>query len=97
MTQPVALFGQMCSGHGRYPPRPNAQASPDVFVNNLGVQRLSDTYIPHCTPGDGCHGAVVASGSSNIFVNGLPIARMGDALSCPSVIAGGSQDVFAGG
>lgn len=94
---PAALFGQSCSGHDCFPPRPNVEASPDVSINGLGVQRLGDGYMPHCCPDRGCHSAVVAQGSSTVSINGLPVARIGDPLSCPSVVAQGSQNVFVGG
>ncbi len=48
-------------------------------------------------------GDTVKSGSANVFVNGLPIARitdgtMGDPCGAPpTVIAGGSGTVFANG
>jgi uncharacterized Zn-binding protein involved in type VI secretion len=95
--KPAALFGDSCTGHGCFPPRLNTQASPDVIINSLGVQRLGDAYMPHCCPSNGCHSAVVASGSSTVSINGLPAARIGDSLSCPSLIAEGSNNVFIGG
>jgi uncharacterized Zn-binding protein involved in type VI secretion len=95
--KPAALFGHSCSGHDCFPPRPNVEASPDVFINGLSVQRMGDTYMPHCCPNKGCHSAVVAQGSSSVTINGVPVARMGDSLSCPSVIAEGSSNVFVGG
>jgi len=36
-----------CSGHSCYPPRPATTWSPDVFVNNLNVERRTDTLEPH--------------------------------------------------
>jgi len=38
----------ICSGHGCYPPRPNNQASTNVFINDLGSHRLTDSWAPHC-------------------------------------------------
>lgn len=93
----VGMFGLNCSGHDCFPPRPNVQASTDVIVNGLGAQRLTDAYTVHCCPDKGCHDAVVAIGSSTVYVNGLPVARDGDQLSCLSKVANGSLNVIAGG
>jgi hypothetical protein len=42
----------ICTGHSPcFPPRPNAQASPNVFINNLGSHRLTDAWQSHCLVG----------------------------------------------
>lgn len=71
--------------------------SSDVFVNNIGVARVTDTTQVHtigtpplCIP----HVAQVNVGSSNVFVNNLPVARIGDSTDAGSLIQG-SSDVFA--
>lgn len=86
-------LGDLCTGHGCWPPRPNISASSDVLVNNLGSHRLGDGWAVHCCDDD-CHGAVAAQGSPNVFVNGLPKCRIGDAVSCGSSMATGSPDVI---
>ncbi len=44
------------------------------------------------------HGGTIASGSPNTFVNGLPLARVGDLVLCDihaeQAIVSGSPDVF---
>ena len=84
-----------CSGHGCWPPRPNAEASPDVFINNKGSHRLGDGWESHCCVE--CHGGEAAEGSPNVFVNGRPKCRIGDAVSCGSTMMEGSPDVFVNG
>jgi uncharacterized Zn-binding protein involved in type VI secretion len=91
---PVHRLGDLCTGHGCYPPRPNAGASPNVFVNSLGVHRVGDPWKSHCCLG--CHGATQASGSPTVFANGRPLARIGDSVSCGSRNQTGSGNVFAG-
>jgi uncharacterized Zn-binding protein involved in type VI secretion len=91
----VTRLGDLCTGHGGWPPRPNNQASPDVFVNNIAVHRQGDSWAIHCN--SSCHGGVTSSGSSTVFVNNKQIARIGDPVSCGSTIAQGSPNVFAGG
>lgn len=44
------------------------------------------------------HGSmVIAQGSGNVYVNGQPMARKGDKLTCSAFISKGSGDVFVGG
>ncbi len=38
----IVRLGDYCSGHGGYPPRPNDEASANVFVNSKGVHRVGD-------------------------------------------------------
>lgn len=68
-------------GHGCFPPRPNVAASPDVFINSRGAERVGDAYTTHRC-GKRSHGGVQSSGSPDVFVNGKPLARVGDAISC---------------
>jgi len=39
----------------------------------------------------------VVTGASNVHVNGRPVARIGDAINCGSMIAMGYPTVNAGG
>jgi len=92
----VVRLGDLCTGHGCFPSRPNDEASPDVFVNGIGVHRQGDHWATHCCPPP-CHDGVLAAGSFTVFVNGKQIARVGDPVSCGS-LAGVtfSPDVIAG-
>ena len=91
----AARLGDRCSGHGCFPPRPNNEASTDVFWNDLGAHRQTDSYEIHCC-GDSCHGGELAEGSSTVFINDLPIGRVTDPVSCGSAIIEGSPNVFFG-
>lgn len=90
----IAFYGCKCTGHDVYPPRPNDQASPNVFVNNLGVHRQGDHWAHHCSRS--CHDSVLSGGSSTVFVNGKPIGRIGDGVACGSLVAEGSSNSFSG-
>jgi len=92
----VTRLGDICSGHGCFPPRENDQASTDVFVNGIGTHRDGDHWVTHCC-GDSCHDSILASGSSTVFVNGKQASRVGDPVACGSVSAQGSPNVFFGG
>lgn len=91
----VARFGDVCTGHEGFPPRHAISASDDVRINSIGVVRLSDSWELH-SDGDSQHDSTLASGSSTVFVNGLPIGRVGDNIECGSMVATGSDNVFAG-
>jgi len=90
----VCRLGYDCSGHGCWPPRVNDEASPNVFANGVAVHRQSDHWVNHtCVT---THDGVLQTGSSSVFVNGLPVARIGDPIDCGSTVAEGSSTVFAG-
>jgi len=96
MGRPVARLADLCtrlSGHHCYPPRPNNQASDNVFVNSRGAHRLYDSWFKHCCKK--CHSSITCQGSSTVFVNGRGLARVSDRVCCTSFIMTGSSDVFA--
>lgn len=90
----VTRKGDYCTGHDGYPPGQNDEGSPNVKVNNLEVHRQDDHWPNHCQ--SSCHESETAQGSSTVFVNNKPVARIGDPVKCGSVIAQGSPDVFIG-
>ena len=86
------------TGHGCDSTTTVTGPSSDVFVNGIGVERQGDPVSPHtinqgllCVP----HSAVINVGSGSVFVNGKPIARVGDSTD-GGEITGGSPDVSAG-
>lgn len=85
-------LGDVCTGHGCFPSRPNVQASNNVIVNGRGAHRLGDGWATHCCVS--CHGGSAAQGSPNVIVNGRPKCRIGDAVSCGSAMATGSTNVI---
>lgn len=91
----IAKDGAICTGHGCWPPRQNLTASSNVFANGLGIIRLGDTWQVHCCD-KSCHLGAVSAGASNVYINGRPAARIGDPISCGSLIASGSSNVWAG-
>ena len=89
---PAAVrFADYSAGHC-FEPRPNDEASPNVFINNKGAHRVGDHWPTHwCVVG---HDGVMAEGSPNVFVNGKALARVGDPISCGDRTAEGSPNVF---
>jgi uncharacterized Zn-binding protein involved in type VI secretion len=55
---------------------------------------MGDHWVEHCCVV--CHDGTMQEGSSKVFINGMAAARIGDAISCGSVAAKGSETVFFG-
>jgi uncharacterized Zn-binding protein involved in type VI secretion len=75
------------------------QLQNSVFVNGFSVAVQGDAIAPHTIlEGDDCvpHSAVINSGSSKVFISGIPVGRIGDSADAGSIISG-SPNVFAGG
>lgn len=89
----ITRLGDICTGHGCFPPRPNIKGSNNVFSNFLPVHRQSDAWAVHCCVS--CHSSALASGSPNVWANGLQVGRIGDPVACGSIAATGSPNVFA--
>lgn len=92
----VTRKGDICTGHGSWPPRPSTSGSSNVFVNGIAVHREGDTWAVHCNDIPQCHSSILASGSSSVYVNGKQIGRIGDPVACGSNVATGSENVYAG-
>ena len=74
------------------------QHSPNVYVNNIAVSRQGDNNNVHLLPGLPCpsHAAPIATGSTTVFVNNKGCGRIGDSISACTLVAEGSDNVFAG-
>jgi uncharacterized Zn-binding protein involved in type VI secretion len=72
----------------------NVVGSPNVIVNDKPAVRIGDSILPH---GRASHSkAVMATGSSTVFVNSIPACRGGDIADCGHVSSSGSGNVIAG-
>ncbi|MEY2875793.1 MAG: hypothetical protein RLZZ373_3164 [Pseudomonadota bacterium] len=92
----VSFDGCPCSGHGGFPPRSGSGTAGTVLVNGIPAMVQGDPYGVHIFKKK-FHAGSVAGGSATVFAEGRPLARIGDSVSCGSVIAQGSPNVFAGG
>ena len=76
-------------------------ASPNVFVNGIGVCRVDDTVCCALTSPPHPQDGVIIDGSPDVFVNGRKIARVGDLTrhGCGSgrLLAPASPNVFVNG
>ncbi|MGL4735690.1 MAG: PAAR domain-containing protein [Enterovibrio sp.] len=91
----AARKGDMCTGHGDFPPRASISGNETVLINGKAALCVGDGWDTHCNPLPVCHNGVQSVGSGTVFVGGKALARVGDAVSCGSSIASGSSDVFA--
>lgn len=89
--------GDNCTGHDACPPVPLVSCSGDVSINSKGAGRLSDTYTPHGCIVHASHADVINAGSGTVSINGLPAARVGDAVSIGGSVMEGSPNVSIGG
>lgn len=71
---------------------------PTVFVNTVLATVVGAQYESHCCSCDGDdHAGVAGSGSGTVFIQNLPVHRIGDGINCGDVSASGSPNVFSGG
>ena len=98
----VATNGSACTtGHGCDTTTTVNGGSSNVIIGNKGVARKDDPLASHTIPqGPNCipHLAQkVNEGSATVFVNGEPIARVGDSVDVGGAITSGDSTVVAGG
>ena len=70
-----------------------------VIINGLEaavVGSVDSSHAPYGTPHPPHEAATIVAGSDSVIVEGLPLAREGDPLSCGHSIASGSPDVEVG-
>jgi uncharacterized Zn-binding protein involved in type VI secretion len=92
----IARLGDICTGHGGWPPRPIVSASPKVRVDGIPVARVGDSLASHTNPAiPETHAGTISSGNSKVRADGIPIARIGDSVSCGGAVASGSGKSFA--
>lgn len=84
------------TGHGCFPSTIPAMGSISTFTDMISEVRVTDSYVPHCCPNQGCHKPVAAMGSRSAFTDMLATHRNGDMLSCGDRAFGGSLSTFSG-
>ncbi|UTS51994.1 hypothetical protein [Synechococcus phage BUCT-ZZ01] len=95
----ASRLGDLSAGHGCFPPT-NAVATPatSVYINGILALTVDGEFSAH-TCGDTTHpqsNRKVVSGSPTVFVEGKPLARIGDPIGCGDAVAEGSPNVFSG-
>ena len=78
--------------------------SPNVLINGVGAVRQGDTMVSHpdgvpCVSSPVNHAPALSTYSSNVFVNGKALGRVGDKYDSDGdmdhTISSGSSNVFA--
>tara|TARA_R110000796_G_scaffold45937_6_gene111139 strand:+ start:26523 stop:26807 length:285 start_codon:yes stop_codon:yes gene_type:complete len=70
-----------------------------VIINGLEaavVGSVDSAHSPYGPPHPPHEAATIVAGSDSVIVEGQPLARVGDPLSCGHSIAAGSPDVEVG-
>lgn len=91
----VTRKGDMCTGHGDFPPRPSTSGSSKVFIDGIQAHCVGDSWDTHCNSSPSCHSGSLSGGSSKVFVSGKALGRVGDPVDCGSTVDSGSSKVFA--
>ncbi len=90
----AARLGDYCTGHDACAPSPLVECSPDVNINGRGAARVNDMCGSHGCHSHGSHQDIISTGSSTVFINGLPAARVGDSVAPAGSVRDGSDNVF---
>lgn len=92
----ITRVGVDASAGHCFPPRPaNSAGQGTIFVNSILATVVGAAYPAH-TCGISTHDGAASSGSSTVFIEGKPVHRIGDDISCGDISAAGSSNVFAG-
>jgi len=83
------------AGHCFTPRATTSAGQSSVFMNNALVNVIG-AYYPVHTCKRQSHDGVATGGSSTVFIEGKPVHRIGDSISCGDVAAAGSSDGFCG-
>ena len=93
----AARLGDICTGHGDWPPRPNIEGCTTVLVNGRPLHCQGHGWAVHCNSVPECHASVLASGSGTVIAEGRQAGRIGDPVACGGTVATGSGNVIIGG
>lgn len=84
------------AGHCFSPRSSDSTPQGTVYVNGILATVIGSGYPSHSC-GDSSHSGAASSGSSTVFIEGIPVHRIGDAISCGDTSGSGSPNTFAGG
>lgn len=95
----VVRLGDTSTGHGCFPPTNLVTtAATKSYINGIlvGLQDEASQFSTH-TCGNSTHpqnGRFISSGSTKSFIEGKPVARIGDNISCGDACGQGSHNSF---
>lgn len=91
---PVTRKGDLCTGHGCWPPRPSTEGEERFTIGGRPVHLQGQEWAAHTCKTT--HAGTLASGSSRFTVAGRGIGRVGDPVSCGSQVAQGDPRFSVG-
>lgn len=91
----IAVEGSMCTGHGKFPPRPVAETVPWFRVNGLPVVVDGALFEKH-TDGKEVHTGTAISTRPWFRIGGRGVVCVGDPVSCGSQVATGDSSMQIG-
>lgn len=99
MGQPVASIGDSTTGHSCWPTTNICQGASTMVVQGKSPSRVGDAAVPHTCTRDPypTHSLVISKGSSSVIYENMPVARIGDDMSCTDIIASGNNTIIIGG
>jgi len=91
-------IGDNSEGHGQWPPTPLVYTPVTrTFVDGKLIAVVGAQYAPH-TANNVTHQqpnrTIIGSGSSTTFIEGYPMARVGDPISCGDKVAPSNSNSF---
>lgn len=87
---PVTRLGDLCTGHGCWPPRPSIEGEARFTSTGIPVHLQSQAWAPHTCPAiPETHASVLAVGAPRFTVGGRQLGRIGDPVACGSMVATG--------
>jgi uncharacterized Zn-binding protein involved in type VI secretion len=100
MPAVVRVGDPLSTGHGCDGSTTLASHGQDgtVTANSIVIAVVGAPTVVHNIPAGVCvpHTANLNAGSGSVFINGIPVGRVGDSADA-GAMSGGSPNVFAGG
>jgi uncharacterized Zn-binding protein involved in type VI secretion len=92
----IVKITDLTQGHTAPPTAIQSYSIFNVIVNGVSPVVVGDSYMPHPNPGSDVHPVYAIVGSPTVFINGIPVVREGDPLSCGDIAAVQAGNVFCG-
>lgn len=91
----MAYDGCRTAGHGTAEPTKLISSKQDlVYINGKKVLVNGDKIVPHNYKDDPPHNGSIVAETSLVFINGVPVAKIGDWISCGDMVSEASDFVF---
>lgn len=82
------------TGHDGFPSTVSQGGDPFLVIDGHPVILVGQEFVPHRNSEGAVHTPVLASGSSYVTVNGIPVGLVGSALNCGDTVATSATPLF---